>query len=72
MYVIMAKEVKSLINGGYPLHTFEQLEEKYKEYISEKDDLSKIRQAYDFMMQKHQGQVRKSGEPYYHHLIEVA
>ena len=68
----MAKEVKSLINGGYPLHTFEQLEEKYKEYISEKDDLSKIRQAYDFMMQKHQGQVRKSGEPYYHHLIEVA
>ena len=29
----MAKETKLLINGGYPLHTFEQLEEKYSEYI---------------------------------------
>ena len=68
----MAKETKVLINGGYPLHTFEQLEEKYREYITEKDDLANIRQAYDFMMAKHAGQVRKSGEPYYHHLIEVA
>ena len=29
----MAKEQKVLINGGYPLHTFEQLEEKYREYM---------------------------------------
>ena len=68
----MSKEVKSLINGGYPLHTFEQLEERYKEYISNEDDLKKIKEAYDFIILKHQGQLRKSGEPYYHHLLEVA
>ncbi len=68
----MAKETKVLVNGGYPLHTFEQLEEKYREYINDKNDIAKIHQAYDFMMAKHNGQMRKSGEPYYHHLLEVA
>lgn len=68
----MSKEVKELVNGGYPLHTFEQLEEKYKEYISDENDLKKIREAYEFILLKHKGQFRKSGEPYYHHLLEVA
>ena len=68
----MSKEIKDKVNGGYPLHTFEQLEEKYREYISNESDLKQIREAYDFMLLKHQGQFRKSGEPYYHHLIEVA
>ena len=68
----MSKEVKSLVNGGYPLHTFEQLEEKYKEYISNETDLKKIKEAYDFVLVKHKDQFRKSGEPYYHHLLEVA
>ena len=68
----MAKEAKVLINGGYPLHTFEQLEERYREYISNPEDIEQIHQAYDFVLSKHKGQVRKSGEPYYHHLIEVA
>ena len=63
---------KVLVNGGYPLHTFEELEELYKQYISEEGDLLKIRSAYDFILEKHKDQVRKSGEPYYHHLIEVA
>ncbi len=68
----MNKVTKEIVNGGYPLHTFEQLEEKYKEYISDATDLKKIKEAYDFIVIKHQGQFRKSGEPYYHHLIEVA
>ena len=68
----MAKEVKTLVNGGYPFHTFEQLEERYKEYISNESDLNKIREAYDFVLFKHKDQYRKSGEPYYHHLLEVA
>ena len=68
----MSKENKSLVNGGYPLHTFEQLEEKYKEYISNESDIQAIRDAYQFIIKKHDGQYRKSGEPYYHHLIEVA
>ena len=68
----MEANEKLLVNGGYPLHTFEQLEELYKEYISNEDDLKAIKSAYDFIIEKHKGQFRKSGEPYYHHLIEVA
>ena len=60
------------INGGYPLHTFEQLDEKIKEYISDPEDLKRIKDAYNFVLLKHKGQVRKSGEPYFHHLVEVA
>ena len=63
---------KVLVNGGYPLHTFEDVEEIYKTYISSPEDRAMIRKAYDFIMQKHEGQLRKSGEPYYHHLVEVA
>ena len=60
------------INGGYPLHTFEDVEDLYKVYIFNPKDLEDIRKAYDFMVQKHEGQFRKSGEPYYHHPVEVA
>ena len=60
------------VNGGYPLHTFEDIEDLYSMYISSKEDKAMIRKAYDFIMQKHDGQLRKSGEPYYHHLLEVA
>lgn len=66
----MEKEV--LINGGYPLHTFEEVEEIYIQYISSPEDRKRIRKAYDFIVEKHKNQYRKSGEPYYHHLIEVA
>ena len=66
----MANDVKT--NGGYPLHTFEQLKEVYSQYITDVNDLKSIEDAYHFIVEKHQGQFRKSGEPYYHHLIEVA
>ena len=59
-------------NGGYPLHTFEDIENIYSTYITSKEDKDKIREAYDFIIEKHKGQLRKSGEPYYHHLVEVA
>ena len=65
-----AKTLK--INGGYPLHTFEDIEDLYSMYIFSQEDKAKIREAYDFIIQKHDGQLRKSGEPYYHHLVEVA
>ena len=65
-------ENKAPINGGYPLHTFQEVEDKYMLYISSSDDRRRIKEAYDFIIQKHEGQTRKSGEPYYHHLIEVA
>lgn len=68
----MAIVEKVLVNGGYPLHTYEEVEEKFSLYISSKTDRERIRKAYDFIIQKHDGQLRKSGEPYYHHLVEVA
>ena len=41
-------------------------------YITNKDSLTLIKQAYDFIMDKHKDQKRKSGEPYTNHLIWVA
>ncbi len=70
MYMEKAKVLKP--NGGYPLHTFEDIEDIYSTYISSKDDKAKIKEAYDFILEKHKGQLRRSGEPYYHHLVEVA
>ena len=66
----MAKKLP--INGGYPLHTFEQLEDVYNQYITEEKDREMIRDAYNFILAKHQNQTRRTGEPYYHHLLEVA
>ena len=69
----MAAEVKTIpINGGYPLHTFEDVEAIYQNYISSPEDRKKIREAYNFIIEKHKDQFRKSGEPYFHHLVEVA
>lgn len=63
---------QNLVNGGYPLHTYEQLEELFSSYIKSEDDKKRIKSAYDFIIEKHKDQYRKSGEPYYHHLLEVA
>ena len=60
------------INGGYPLHTFQEVEDVYMLYISSQEDRKRVVEAYDFIMEKHKGQTRRSGEPYYHHLVEVA
>lgn len=53
------------------LHTFEELQEKYFVYITNKESREKILKAYEFAKEKHKTQYRKSGEPYIHHLIEV-
>ena len=63
---------KPLVNGGYPLHTFQEVEDIYMLYISSPVDRKRIEDAYDFIIEKHKTQFRKSGEPYYHHLVEVA
>ena len=61
---------KAPVNGGYRLHTFQEVEDVYMLYISSPDDRRRIKEAYDFIMLKHNGQFRRSGEPYYHHLID--
>lgn len=67
------KEIKeNQFNAGYPLHTFEEIEERYSMYIFSDEDKKYIRSAYEFVVEKHKGQFRRSGEPYHHHLLEVA
>lgn len=41
-------------------------------YITNQESIDLINQAYDFIMEKHEGQKRKSAEPYTIHLIWVA
>jgi GTP pyrophosphokinase len=53
-------------------HTFEDIQEIYFAYISNAEDRAIIEKAYRFAEEKHAGIFRKSGEPYIHHLIEVA
>ena len=59
-------------NNTLKLHTFEELQELYSVYINEPEDRDSIKRAFTYMINKHEGQFRRSGEPYYHHLIEVA
>ncbi|MDY0100960.1 MAG: RelA/SpoT family protein, partial [Bacilli bacterium] len=64
-------EKQLLVNGGYPLHTFEDLEELFYPYINNKESRELIEKAYQFAKKHHEGQKRKSGEDYIHHLLEV-
>lgn len=66
------KEGHLLPNGGYPMHSFDDLKAVYSLYIHNEADRKLIEDAYNFVSQKHAGIYRKSGEPYVHHLIEVA
>ena len=50
----------------------EELFEQIKSYIKNEDSLSFIDKAFEFAKQKHAGQLRKSGEPYFNHLLCVA
>ena len=58
---------KSLNNA-----TIETLIEKASSYITDKDDLNKIREVYEYAKEKHQGQYRKSGEEYISHPLATA
>ncbi len=50
---------------------FDDIIEKVSSYISEKE-IAALRKAYVFAGQAHKGQVRRSGEPYLSHPLEVA
>ncbi|MCI2068873.1 MAG: bifunctional (p)ppGpp synthetase/guanosine-3',5'-bis(diphosphate) 3'-pyrophosphohydrolase [Bacilli bacterium] len=51
--------------------TFPELKEAYSKYINNPDDLARIEKAYNFASLKHEGQFRKSGDPYITHLLGV-
>ena len=50
----MSEQTKALVNGGYPLHTFEDVESIYERYISSVEDRELIKKAYDFIIEKEQ------------------
>lgn len=52
--------------------TFEDLELKLKEYLKYQKNLDLIKKAYLYAKAKHEGQFRKSGDPYIQHPLEVA
>ncbi len=51
--------------------TLEKLLERIRDY-HKLDDLSLVEKAYRFAEEKHEGQKRKSGEPYFTHPVQVA
>ncbi|OUP79129.1 (p)ppGpp synthetase [Erysipelatoclostridium sp. An173] len=52
--------------------TIDDVLEVCGKYITNQDSIALINRAYDYIMEKHAGQKRKSGEPYTNHLIWVA
>ncbi|MCI1735690.1 MAG: bifunctional (p)ppGpp synthetase/guanosine-3',5'-bis(diphosphate) 3'-pyrophosphohydrolase [Bacilli bacterium] len=54
------------------IYTFQDVKDTYSRYIKNPDDLALIEKAYRFADLKHQGQMRKSGDPYVTHCIGVA
>ena len=51
--------------------SFSQLKEKTQQYLPP-EKMAVVEDAYNFAMKAHQGQVRKSGEPYLEHPLQVA
>ncbi len=50
---------------------FNQLKDKAQAYLSP-EKLAPVEDAYNFALKAHQGQVRKSGEPYLEHPLQTA
>ena len=52
--------------------TFDDLYSKASEYLHIQKNLDLIKKAYFYAKEKHEGQFRKSGDPYIQHPLEVA
>ncbi len=55
-----------------PEVSFEQCMEHVQKYINNPESIQLIRDAYAYANEKHEGQKRKSGQPYISHCIQVA
>lgn len=53
------------------IYTFADLKKVFTSYIHNIDDIKLIENAFEFANKKHEGQVRKSGDPYISHCIGV-
>lgn len=54
------------------LYTIDDLVEKASAYITKEEELQKIRDVFEFCKEKHEGQFRQSGEPYFYHPLTTA
>ena len=54
------------------IYTFDEVKAVYEKYITNPDSRKQIEKAYEFAKKKHEGQMRKSGDPYVTHVIAVA
>ena len=52
--------------------SFDDLEQRFSTYIHKEESVKLIKKAYDTAFNLHQGQLRKSGEPYIIHPLNVA
>ena len=65
------EQVALVPNGGYPMHTYEDLRELFCVYIKDQKDRELIQEAYLLAKEKHAGVFRRSGEPYIQRPIGV-
>lgn len=52
--------------------SFDDIMDEVKKYMHHEENLNLITQAYEFSSKMHEGQFRKSGEPYVIHVLNVA
>ena len=52
--------------------TYDKVLKRIKTYIEDKKELDLVKRAYEFARDKHEGQYRKTGEPYITHPLSVA
>ncbi|MCI1244943.1 MAG: bifunctional (p)ppGpp synthetase/guanosine-3',5'-bis(diphosphate) 3'-pyrophosphohydrolase [Bacilli bacterium] len=71
-YVNPATGKTVLPNGGYPMHSYQDVRDLYRTYINDPSERKMIDESYLLAEKKHAGVFRKSGEPYIQHPIEVA
>lgn len=69
---IIDYEVDESLNLSDVKICFDDLLVKIKEYLHIEKNIKSIIKAYEYSKQKHEGQFRKSGDPYIQHPLEVA
>ena len=57
--------------SSLPVVTDEMFFNEVKKYINDEHSLDMIRRAHSFAKEKHEGQFRKSGDPYFVHVLNV-
>jgi len=66
----MSESLIATINKKVKPHSYEALIERVAGYLA-RDDVARIEQAYELAKKAHEGQIRKSGQPYIVHPVNV-